>query len=460
MYDFVFKRDVWIEFSYYCIMLLIYVEQRSPRLDYVFDLFFNQLIATPYQLTTNFAAFEQFQEAKFSYSTKKKAEKLHLHAHTLLFEEGISEQSVAFIPYQHYQAPFAVPNSALPFDLFAAAFYLISRYEEYLPFLPDEHGRFRAEDSMAYRQGFLSIPVIEAWALTLKDTLLLHFPMLVFAEKSYAYLPTFDIDQAYLYREKTLFQKCKTFAKSVLQLRLDAAMLQLQVLLGVKKDPYDVYDQLIALHQQQELRIFFLLGDYGGNDCSLAPSNPAFQQLIQKVANTVQVGIHPSLLSNHKAALLKKEIGILQQLLKKTILHSRQHYLALSFPDTYRQLLKEGIQEEYSMGYASQVGFRASISSSFYWFDLAANQPTALRVHPFAVMDQTLRHYLRLSPAEGLMLCEVLIEEVKKVQGVFSTLWHNDSISDYNQWKGWKEMYLQLLDKAGSKDKIKVNILS
>jgi hypothetical protein len=43
----------------------------------------------------------------------------------------------------------------LPFDPLAATFYLVSRYEEYLPFIPDEHGRFPAKQSFAFSNGFL-----------------------------------------------------------------------------------------------------------------------------------------------------------------------------------------------------------------------------------------------------------------------------------------------------------------
>ena len=33
-------------------------------------------------------------------------------------------------------------DSDIPFDVFAASFFLVSRYEEYLEFQPDAHGRF------------------------------------------------------------------------------------------------------------------------------------------------------------------------------------------------------------------------------------------------------------------------------------------------------------------------------
>ena len=45
-------------------------------------------------------------------------------------------------------------NSALPFDVFAAGFYLLSRYEEYLPHIKDRFHRFPAKKVWPIRMAF------------------------------------------------------------------------------------------------------------------------------------------------------------------------------------------------------------------------------------------------------------------------------------------------------------------
>ena len=40
------------------------------------------------------------------------------------------------------------------FDVFSASFYLVSRYEEYLPYVKDMYERFQAENSLAYKHNF------------------------------------------------------------------------------------------------------------------------------------------------------------------------------------------------------------------------------------------------------------------------------------------------------------------
>ena len=117
---------------------------------------------------------------------------------------------------------------------------------------------------------------------------------------------------------------------------------------------------------------------------------------------------------------------------------SRQHFLKLTLPETYNQLSDLGIIEDYTMGYASAIGFRASICSAFTFYNLDIETILPIKIHPFAVMDATLLYYLKLSPQASLLQISSLIEEIKNVNGTFMSLWHNDTFSNYNQWEGWQ----------------------
>ncbi len=59
----------------------------------------------------------------------------------LLFETGIRPVEIGCLTFESQKALFPTEGD-LPFDIFAAAFYLLSRYEEYLPHPTDEYGRF------------------------------------------------------------------------------------------------------------------------------------------------------------------------------------------------------------------------------------------------------------------------------------------------------------------------------
>ena len=100
------------------------------------------------------------------------------------------------------------------------------------------------------------------------------------------------------------------------------------------------------------------------------------------------------------------------------------------------------------MGYAHDVGFRASIAEAFQWFDLSRNKATNLLVHPFQYMDVTLHTYLRLKPKAALDYIQNVMQETKNVSGQLISLWHNNSLCEAWEWKGWREMYENFLSKT------------
>ena len=120
---------------------------------------------------------------------------------------------------------------------------------------------------------------------------------------------------------------------------------------------------------------------------------------------------------------------------------SRQHYLRLSFPETYQNLIDLDIKQDYTMGYPKVVGFRASTCTPFYFYDLDFEIQTPLKIFPFAFMDLTLKNILNLSNEESVHKINELKEEVKKVNGTFITLFHNEALSENGEWKGWSTIY-------------------
>jgi hypothetical protein len=107
-----------------------------------------------------------------------------------------------------------------------------------------------------------------------------------------------------------------------------------------------------------------------------------------------------------------------------------------------------GIKEDYSMGYASCSGFRAGTCTSFLFYDLVSDCETNLVIHPFLVMDVTLKQYLGLNPGEALDRIYRLVEIVKAVNGTFTSLWHNESLSEHGVWKGWRSVFEGMVKKV------------
>ena len=434
-------------------MILVYSHTISPRLRYIFNMVFKQFLGAEVFFTCKIEEFISYAGPKLSYTKKSLGNELFFKSHELLFEKGISDQNVLVSSWKDLPIIFAHSSSSpLPFDFFAASFFLLSRYEEYLPHIKDHFHRFPAEKSIAFQNGFLKTPVIEYWLRELLRLIHEKFPDFQSKKRVFQFVNTIDVDNAFCYKEKGFFRTFGGTLRSLVNFDFGDFKARFQVLFGYQNDPYDTYDYLLSMQKRYgfESIYFFLLADYGFNDKNIAYTNKNFQILIKSTADYAKVGIHPSWASHSDSRKLSKEVKRLREIVNREVFHSRQHFLRLDLPLTYRRLIDLGIQEDYSMGYASQVGFRAGTSLPFYFYDLDMEMQTKLLVHPFAIMDGTLNEYLRLTTDEAQYLVKEIMDSVKEVNGRFVSLWHNETLTENRHWDTWKKVYEYTLEQANT----------
>ncbi|ANW94790.1 hypothetical protein AXE80_00110 [Wenyingzhuangia fucanilytica] len=360
-----------------------------------------------------------------------------------MFEKEIKEQEIQVdwideIPF------FFKTNGDLSHDIFAATFYMVSRYEEYLSFKPDIHERFPAENSLAFKNDFLKKPVVNLWVIVLQNKLTKLFPKIVFPVKNTNFINTLDIDVAYSYKSKGLVRFWGGFAKAIFS-RNKEEIKQRKTFLMSQKDPFDAYDFISDCSKNIKTHYFFLLGNRGAYDTNIHHAKKGLKKLILRLAREHEVGIHPSYQSNKNSDLLPVEIKRLEKVLEKKVTISRQHFLKMSFPSTYESLINQGITNDYTLGFASQVGFRAGICNVYPFYNLHREQQRPLWLVPFQVMDGTLNQYLELEPEQAIKEVKDLIVEVKKVNGLFVSLWHNSSLSETGIWKNWQKVYKEVV---------------
>ena len=107
-----------------------------------------------------------------------------------------------------------------------------------------------------------------------------------------------------------------------------------------------------------------------------------------------------------------------------------------------------GITDDYTMGYASEPGFRAGTCTPFYFYDLKNEAETSLKIHPFCLMEATFKYYKDISPERAIEQMKPIIDEVKNVNGTLYTLWHNEFLSDVKDFKGWKRVFEEMVEYA------------
>jgi len=431
-------------------MITVFCEQKSPRLHYILELLSKEIWGVGYQLTGNWDKFKAIDLPRINYSERTYEGALQIIPHGLLEEDHITPQKIKMKNWDDLPCFFPTKKGDIPFDLFAASFYLVSRYEEYLDFKKDEHGRFPAKSSLAYQEGFLELPLVNLWAKKLGELLLANNRGYSFLNKSFGYISTIDIDMAFCYKHKGIWRNLGGFTRELLKLDLKKIEKRIKVLSDKEDDPFNNFAYQEQIHKQYNVSptYFILLADHGKFDKNIDYDNDAFVSLVQQLAAQYAVGIHPSYNSNKVKKKLKEEIHRLESITLNNVESSRQHFLKLDIRETYAILNKHNIKEDHSMGYSTQLGFRASICSPFKFYDLEKEKQLDIKVYPFAVMDVALNRFLKLSVSESKERLDKLFQVVESVNGLFISVFHNESLSDFDNWKGWREVYEHILSSA------------
>ena len=435
--------------------IIFYSAQNSNRLQYIIQLVFTETLGWDVFFTQNEKAYLESTLPKVQYGDLK------------ISDDGFFIETLNSLIFENIIIKRDFEKEFHQFDIFSKIFVMVSRYEEYIadPSVFDRHQRFPASQSFASKLNMLRQPVVNQWIINLKNDLIQKYPNLksISPNTEYKLQLTYDIDQAWAFKNKGFLRNIGGMLRDFFKLNFKIAFNRLAVILNISNDPEYTFDYIDKLHKKYESKIntpifFWLLGDYGEFDKNIAWENKNLQRLIRRISKKYNIGIHPSYASNSDFSILRNEITRLNTITQSpnhpisqsqnhSITKSRQHYLKLNFPHTYRRLIQAGIQEDYSMGYADDIGFRAGMAMPFYWYDLQNEQVTHLKIYPFQVMEVTLMEYLKLTPEEAIEQVKPLITATKAVGGTFTTLWHNSTLSK-NESENWREAYEKILAEA------------
>lgn len=404
-----------------------------------------------YELTTNEQVYNSSDQPKINYSNKNLSDGVHIVPHVILFEYGIKDYFIEVNQHEHYLKYFFKNGKGdVPFDLFAAAFWLLSRYEEYLPFKANKYNVFDHRSSLAWQNDFLSKPLVNIWLNEFKKHLILKFPQLEFKSHKPVITTTIDIDSAYKYKYKGFVRTLAGFYNDLKRFDIKQLKERFRTVFLNETDEFDCYKFLVETHKKYNSKViyFFLLGDYGINDKNHPSSNLNFQSLIKHLSDYSSTGIHPSFASNFNMQQLKVEIVRLATITHKEVLHSRQHFGMLSFPKTYSALIQSGIKNDYSLGYANMNGYRASICFPFKWYNISEEQETALTLHPFCLTDVALEKEWGNDSANAIKKIDQTLKEVKSYSGEFITVFHSDKLANTGNGLIWRKVYNALQEQT------------
>ena len=426
-------------------MLTIYADQITRRLTYTLSVIFEDR-NIEYRLVNDVKSVKNAPLPKLAYSEDSIFdEDATLYPSLILFEEELIHH---IVEKSEWNGEELLSIDGVP-DVLGSIFYIISLYDDFLNEETDEHDRNIGSKSLMFKMKWLNKLVIERWSESFISYIEAQNACSLNAKKiPFNIIPTFDIDNVFAYRLKIGWRKYMSIAKDLVKFDKFRLKERKEVLAGLKKDPYDTYEKIKGISARGfDVKVFWLLGEYGSFDRNVDYDNLHHRRLIAEVNEYADVGLHPSYQSNKSRVVLRDEKARIEEILEKEITHSRQHFLKVKLPYTFADLAKVGFTDDYSLGYADQIGFRAGIARPFIWYNLKENRPSKLKLHPISYMDGTLNEYMELNIDEAISLVKMLKSEVQNYGGNFVALWHNETIGDYGKWKGWSRVLEETLTK-------------
>ena len=193
-------------------MLLIYTHKITPRFSFVMKQIIERILGINVQFTAKVEDFIKHSGAKITYTKLPLQNEFFVRSNDLLFEQGINDIQIKVHDWDGVPCFFnAGERSAIPFDIFSASFYLLSRYEEYLPHVKDIHDRFPPLESLAYKNNFLQLPVVDIWANKLLIKLKERFPDLKSRDNKYTYTSIIDVSTSHCYAHRGIVRSFAGF---------------------------------------------------------------------------------------------------------------------------------------------------------------------------------------------------------------------------------------------------------
>jgi len=405
--------------------ILVYIPKQTPRINYIFRHICGRILGFKVKFTSKVENFIAFEGVKFSYAKKRLGNEVFVQKFGLLEELGINDLNFSMDLWEDVPCFFRVSSdSDIPFDIFSAAFYLVTRYEEYQPHVKNDVDSYPIEESLAYQHDFLRTPVVDLWAYKLKEILELKFTTITFPHKNFKSHFFIAVPKAFKYRHNGLVRHVGASLKDLFSLNLKSLFERFKTLLRLQKDPFDIYDEVIdfAKNNKLQLDFYFQLSNYSRYSKSISYNKRIYHKLIKSMGDYGDLGLLPGYESLYDLETLKKEKkrweGIVNRSLSKALIKNYH----LNFPDAYLNFNKLEIEEDYSMGYQRTIGFRAGTCTAFQFYDLNLEQVSGLVVKPYVLNSNVFRNKDIYQQIEEL---KSLKSTIKSVNGNINFVFQN-----------------------------------
>lgn len=343
-------------------------------------------------------------------------------------------------------------------DIFASAFFMLSRWEEAVCDKKDVHNRFSAKESLAYKEGFFNRPVVNEYVEIIWN-MLKHLGYDGQRKaREFKIEVSHDVDAPFKYVFMSFPKALKMFAGDIIK-RKDpvSAFKNISNYFAVKrgnigKDPFNTFDFIMNISERYGLKsIFFFISDKGNGkyDGLYEINDEKIVALMKKINKRGhRIGLHGSY-DSYSSDKIGVEFNKLRKVCKESDINqeinsSRQHFLRWKTPETFQYLENAGVKYDSTLTYAEVPGFRTGSCYEFPVFNVKTRKQLRLIERPLVVMEASLlaNKYMNLSISKAKEKALELKKECVKYDGTFSVLWHNNEFSDCEK----RELYINILE--------------
>jgi hypothetical protein len=333
------------------------------------------------------------------------------------------------------------------YDILGLTFWMLTRLEEIGCEDLDDHQRFPATFSHAFKNGYLERPIVDEWLAILGQVIQRVWPQVELKEHSFQVKVSHDVDEPARYAFQNPGRLIRTMGGDLL-LRKDfkAALTGPWIWLNSRMDihpgdPANTFDWLMEQSEEHGLSsaFYFICGRTdSAKDASYDPEMPQIRSLMRKIhSRGHEIGLHPSYNTFNNPEEIRKEAERLKNVcseegIRQPAWGGRMHYLRWDQALTLKAWADAGMAYDSTLGYADRPGFRCGTCFEYPAFDITTDQCLPLRIRPLVAMDCTVmaRRYLGLGSTEAAFLkFQELKNKCRAVGGVFTLLWHNSSFN-------------------------------
>lgn len=338
------------------------------------------------------------------------------------------------------------------FDILGFVYWMLSRLEEIGREDLDDHHRFPATSSHAFKHGYLERPIVDEWLEILGQVIQRVWPQIELKKHSFQMKVSHDVDGPARYAFQSPARLIRTMGGDVLVRRdLWSALMGPWIWLNSKsdihpRDPANTFDWLMEQSENHGLSsaFYFICGRTdAAKDASYEPEMPQIRSLMRKIhSRGHEIGLHPSYNTFNHPEEIRKEAERLKNICSEEGIHQqawggRMHFLRWDQSVTLKAWADAGMDYDSTLSYADRPGFRCGTCFEYPAFDVTTDRALLLRIRPLVAMDCTViaERYLGLGSTEvAFDKFNELKAKCKAVDGNFTLLWHNSFFSTPNDF--------------------------